>query len=69
MHVGGGGDGGAWLDGDAARAFTCDAFVTPVVLGEVKVAHHFPYALSCYDDRPPTVPPRPGRRSFVTSVI
>src|SRR5712691_4737534 len=30
-----GGDGGAWLDGDAARAFTCDASVTPVVTGEV----------------------------------
>src|SRR6266852_2728688 len=31
----GGSDGGAWLDGDAARAFTCDASVTPVVIGEV----------------------------------
>ena len=30
-----GSDGGAWLDGDAARAFTCDASVTPVVTGEV----------------------------------
>src|SRR6266446_7738746 len=30
-----GGDGGAWLDGDAARGFTCDASVTPVVTGEV----------------------------------
>src|SRR6266704_2748541 len=34
----GGGDGGAWLDGDAARAFTCDASVTPVVTGEVNPA-------------------------------
>src|SRR6266566_3912301 len=33
-----GGDGGAWLDGDAARAFTCDASVTPVVTGEVNPA-------------------------------
>jgi hypothetical protein len=31
----GGSDGGAWLDGDAAAAFTCDASVTPVVTGEV----------------------------------
>ncbi len=31
----GGSDGGAWLDGDAARAFTCDASLTPVVTGEV----------------------------------
>ena len=31
----GGSDGAAWLDGDAARAFACDASVTPVVIGEV----------------------------------
>jgi hypothetical protein len=31
-------DGGAWLDGDAARAFTCDASLTPVVTGEVDPA-------------------------------
>ncbi len=31
----GGGDGGAWLDGDAARGLTCDAMVVPVVTGEV----------------------------------
>ena len=30
-----GGDGGAWLDGDAARAVTCDASVTPIVTGDV----------------------------------
>ena len=30
-----GSDGGAWLDGAAARSFTCDASVTPVVTGEV----------------------------------
>jgi hypothetical protein len=30
-----GGSDGAWLEGDAARAFACDAAVTPVVLGEV----------------------------------
>jgi Domain of unknown function (DUF222) len=30
-----GGDGAAWLDGDAARAVTCDATLIPVVTGEV----------------------------------
>src|SRR5712691_7920721 len=33
-----GSDGGAWLDVDAARGFTCDASVTPVVTGEVNPA-------------------------------
>ncbi len=30
-----GGDGAAWLDGDAAEGFACDASLTPVVYGEV----------------------------------
>jgi hypothetical protein len=30
-----GGDGAAWLDGDAARAVACDAMLVPVVTGEV----------------------------------
>ena len=30
-----GGDGGAWLDGDAARALACDATITPVVTGDI----------------------------------
>jgi len=29
------GDGGAWLDGDAARPVVCDAMTVPVVLGDV----------------------------------
>src|SRR6266704_5769820 len=33
-----GGDGGAWLDGDAAAAMACDSSVTPVVLGDVNPA-------------------------------
>ena len=33
-----GSDGAAWLDGDAARAFTCDAALTPVVTGDVNPA-------------------------------
>jgi hypothetical protein len=31
----GGGDGGAWLDGDAAAAIACDAAMAPVVTGDV----------------------------------
>ncbi len=30
-----GSDGGAWLDGDAARAMACDAAIAPVVTGDV----------------------------------
>ena len=33
----GGSDGGAWLDGAAARTMTCDASVTPVVTGEINL--------------------------------
>jgi len=29
------GGGGAWLDGDAARALSCDATITPIVTGDV----------------------------------
>ncbi len=29
------GDGGAWLEGDAARAVACDAMIIPVVLGDL----------------------------------
>ena len=32
---GSGSDGGAWLDGEAARALSCDATITPVVTGDV----------------------------------
>src|SRR5271165_3344200 len=34
----GGGDGGAWLDGDAAEAVACDAAMAPFVTGEVNPA-------------------------------
>ena len=33
-----GGDGGAWLDGDAAEAIACDAAMAPVVTGDVNPA-------------------------------
>src|SRR5271169_4307687 len=34
----GGSDGAAWLEGDAARGFACDASIVPVVLGDVNYA-------------------------------
>ncbi len=34
----GGGDGGAWLDGEAAAAMACDAAMAPIVTGEVNPA-------------------------------
>jgi Domain of unknown function (DUF222) len=34
----GGGDGGVWLEGEAAEAFACDAGITPVVEGEVQLS-------------------------------
>jgi hypothetical protein len=34
----GGSDGAAWLDGDAAEGFVCDASVSPVVFGDVNPA-------------------------------
>jgi Domain of unknown function (DUF222) len=33
-----GGDGGAWLDGDAAEAIACDAAMAPIVTGDVNSA-------------------------------
>jgi hypothetical protein len=33
-----GSDGVAWLEGDAARAFACDASITPIVTGQVNPA-------------------------------
>jgi len=33
----GGSDGGAWLDGDTARAVACDAAVAPIVTGDVNL--------------------------------
>ena len=32
------GDGGAWLDGDQARAAACDAMIIPVVTGDIDAA-------------------------------
>jgi Domain of unknown function (DUF222) len=32
-----GSDGGAWLDGETAAAFTCDASATPVVTGDINL--------------------------------
>jgi hypothetical protein len=69
--VGGtGGDGGAWLDGDAARAVACDATITPIVTGDVnpgvlddlvalclQLSGHGPAAHRSPAPTPPTSPP------------
>ena len=34
----GGGDGAAWLEGNAAEGFACDAAITPVVTGDINTA-------------------------------
>ena len=54
----GGSDGAAWLDGDAAQAFACDASITPVVIGEVNYAVLDDLVRLCVElgrvtDRPP----------------
>ena len=36
--LGGRGEGGAWLDGEAAAAMACDAAMAPIVTGEVNPA-------------------------------
>ncbi len=72
-----GGDGGAWLSGDAARAVACDATITPVVTGNIDPSALDDLVRLCVEldrldhaaDRPEpeaeatrTVPdPRPGR--------
>jgi Domain of unknown function (DUF222) len=33
----GGGDSGAWLDGDAAEAISCDAAMAPIVTGDINI--------------------------------
>src|SRR5579863_5879819 len=66
---GGASDGGAWLDGDAARAMACDAAIAPVVTGDldpavlddlvalcVRLAGHGPHCTP----RPGTGPAQPG---------
>ena len=71
----GGGDIGAWLNGDAAKAVACDAAMAPVVTGEVnpgaledlvrlcvqlhKLRHGTPDGDGT--GTPPVPPPVPGR--------
>ncbi len=52
-----GGDGAAWLDGDAADGFACDASVTPVVYGRGQL----PGPGGSGPPVPPTRPPRHPR--------
>jgi hypothetical protein len=51
----GGGDSGAWLDGDAAEAIACDAAMAPIVIGDVN--------LDALDDLVRPAPPGLPRRT------
>ena len=62
------GDGAAWLDGDAAEGFACDAAITPVVTGEVRHRACWRTWSGCAWNWPGTAPataapapPRPAR--------
>jgi hypothetical protein len=69
-----GSDGGAWLDGDAARAAACDAALTPFVTGDIdpgvlddlvalclQLGGHSPHCAPEPQPRPdPRPEPRPG---------
>ena len=65
----GGGDTGAWLDGDAAEAIACDAAMAPIVTGDVNVAALEDLVRLCVElDRrrratTPGTPAPPGPRS------
>jgi hypothetical protein len=80
----GGSDGGAWLDGDAARAAACDAALTPVVTGEVEIRvlddlvrlcvqldHLDQDAGQTFDDEPtdPQAPASPSREALQKAII
>jgi hypothetical protein len=71
-----GSDGGAWLDGPAARGLACDAIVVPVVTGDIDVSalddlvrlcvdlhrldHHDPAAQSAPGQADPQAPAAAG---------
>ena len=55
----GGGDAGAWLDGDAAEAIACDAAMAPIVTGDVNVAALEDLVRLCVElDAPAATAPR-----------
>ena len=58
----GGGDGGAWLDGDAAAAMACDAAMAPFVTGEVNPAALDDLVRLCVAAGPAPPPPRSSDR-------
>ncbi len=59
---GNGSDGGAWLDGDAARAVSCDAAITPIVTGDVNPGVLDDLIALClqFAGRGPRCAPQPG---------
>ena len=73
----GSGDGGAWLDGDAAGAVACDAAMAPIVTGEVNPAaldglvrlwRRRVRCITC-GTRPTAARPAPGTVSFGVRTI
>ena len=56
----GAGDGGAWLDGDAAEAIACDAATAPFVAGNVDTAALEDLVRLCVDLDRLRRHPRPG---------
>ena len=53
------GDGGAWLDGDKARAIVCDAMIIPVVTGDVDAKARWRSSSACASATTPSAPRTP----------
>jgi hypothetical protein len=74
-----GGDGGAWLDGDAADTVACDASLTPIVSGDVDIDALEDLVRLCVEldrldhaadrDEPGSGPPSPARDALQKAII
>ena len=64
---GSGGDSGAWLGGDAARAMACDATITPVVTGDINPGPWMTWSGSASSWTASTTPPAPTRPTTPTA--
>jgi len=74
-----GGDGGAWLDGDAADAVACDASLTPIVSGDVDIDALEDLVRLCVEldrlghavdrDEPRSGPTSPAREALEKAII
>jgi hypothetical protein len=57
------GDGGAWLEGDAARQMACDAMIIPVVTGDIYAASWPSATRPAATPAAATSPPRAASRT------